>query len=211
MLYSSGMYQLSSFCGLKKADMTVKSNKGSNLLHVAAYWNQKEVLELILKIVGAEKIDATYGINATDNIGFTPLHMAVLEGNKQIVEFLFEQRLFEQRVDTRIITKNGSIPLHIAAFYGRKEMVKLLLEKRPKDINVGSAGKGYTALHFAASLGIQLNGEDYQGPDLTTVYEDIVALLIKLGADIKATTRDGYTALDVAMTDTIKALLSSGK
>jgi HEAT repeat protein len=78
-------------------------------------------LAIIDALVKFNAIDAI--VNAKDSNGTTPLHIAVWEGRKELVELLLAKG-----ADVNARTNPmGSTPLHFAASDGRKDLVELLL------------------------------------------------------------------------------------
>ena len=57
--------------------------------------------------------------------GAYPLHLAVVKGNKEIVEMLLA---YGAKIDGRAANKDEATPLHWAAFFGQKDMVTLLID-----------------------------------------------------------------------------------
>ena len=57
--------------------------------------------------------------------GAYPLHLAVVIGNKEIVQVLLDSGA---KIDLKARNKDEGTPLHWAAFFAQKEMVPLLTE-----------------------------------------------------------------------------------
>ena len=57
--------------------------------------------------------------------GAYPLHLAVLKGNKEIVQILLDNGA---KIDLRATNKDEATPLAWAAFLGQKDVVSLLIE-----------------------------------------------------------------------------------
>jgi cytohesin len=75
-------------------------------------------------------------VNATDEVGFTPLHNAVTGGHKEIVELLITKG-----ADVNAKNKRGDTPLYLAAWNGRKVIAELLIAKGV-DVNaIDAAGE----------------------------------------------------------------------
>jgi ankyrin repeat protein len=62
-------------------------------------------------------------VNAKDNFGRTPFHLAAFYGRKELVELLIDNG-----ADVNAKDNFGRTPFHLAAFYGRKELVELLID-----------------------------------------------------------------------------------
>ena len=84
-------------------------------------------------------------IRAKDNAGRTPLHEAILTGDKDVVELLLAHKANINAKD-----KEGGTPLHWAVGHGNIVVVRLLLAHKP-DVNVRD-NKGRTPLDVAARL-----------------------------------------------------------
>jgi ankyrin repeat protein len=83
------------------------------------------------------------GVDARDNHDWTPLHLAVYEGNIEV------QRLLVQRgADVNSRNNMGATPLHIAAHQGDAAATRLLLASGA-DVNAQQRD-GLTPLHIAA-------------------------------------------------------------
>ena len=107
--------------------------------------------------------------------GWTPLHSAVRQGHREIVELLIANG-----TDVNSRDSTGKSSLHDAALEGHKEIVELLIIKGA-DLNAESGYYG-TPLHVAAGIG----------------HEEIVELLIANGANVNVKDGFGRTPLDAA-------------
>ena len=114
-------------------------------------------------------------VDAKDMNGWTPLHHAALNGQKETAVILIGEGA-DVNAGDKIIT-----PLHYAAQYGDKEIVELLVAK---GANVNAKNKrGLTPLQDAAVFG----------------QTEIAELLITNGADVNAMDNVGKTPIDWAI------------
>lgn len=115
-------------------------------------------------------------INNTNAFGYTPLYIAVIAKQSDIVKLLIEHN-----ASTAVRPSSQNTLLHIAAANGDIETIQLLLQKNI-DVDVDNAGKE-KPLHCAAK------------------YNQTFAIecLLNAGATIDATTRQGKTALTTAV------------
>nr|5AQ9_A Chain A, OFF7_DB08V4 [synthetic construct]5AQ9_C Chain C, OFF7_DB08V4 [synthetic construct] len=142
------------------------SDLGRKLLEAARAGQDDEVR--ILMANGAD-------VNAADNTGTTPLHLAAYSGHLEIVEVLLKHG-----ADVDASDVFGYTPLHLAAYWGHLEIVEVLL-KNGADVNAMDSD-GMTPLHLAAKWG----------------YLEIVEVLLKHGADVNAQDKFGKTPFDLA-------------
>ena len=130
-------------------------------------------------------------VNARDEYGKTPLHLAVDRGGIDIVALLIAKG-----ADVNAQDKLGNTPLHVAAGNGRKEYAELLLAKGA-DVNAKNSG-GNTALHKAR----------------TRYGKSAAEVLLAKGADVNAINIHGRTPLYEAVSDTnkehLELLLANG-
>ena len=155
-----------------------------------------------------QHIAAGTDVNAKNENGFTPLHIAVSKGYKEVAELLVTNGADVNTKD------NGSTPLHKAAQFGHKEIVELLINK-VADVNA-KGELGETPLHSAAAdgekeivellivAGADVNVRDKEGYNSLhrATYErhkNVVELLIAKGTDVNAKTNQGETPLDMAV------------
>ncbi|KAF5748260.1 putative Ankyrin repeat family protein [Tripterygium wilfordii] len=117
-----------------------------------------------------------------DNEGRTPLHWAAIKGRVAIIDEILSVSL----ESTEIITKHGETVLHLAVKNNQYDAVKYLTETLNiiKLINLPD-NDGNTLLHMATA------------GKLSTM----VIYLLKMGIDVNAINRKGYTALDVVESD----------
>jgi uncharacterized protein len=116
-------------------------------------------------------------VNAADEHGWTPLHLAAHYGFRAVAELLLAAGA---DANARSVNSMANTPLHAAAAGQQADLALLLLE-HGAEINATQHG-GFTALHSAAQNG-QL---------------ELVNLLLARGADPLATNEGGRTARDFA-------------
>ena len=155
-----------------------------------------------------ELLEEGADVNAKDELGECPLHIAAVRGYDQIASMLIDKG-----ADVNAGDERGLTPLHAAAWSGNDEIVTLLLGKGA-DINAVDQD-GVTPLHAAAlagrnetvglliARGADINAENKEG--MTALHaavladnRETVALLIKEGADAAAANKSGATPLDTA-------------
>ena len=152
-------------------------------------------------------------LNARDNNGRTPLHLALELGRGEIVD-----SLIARGADVNLPDKDNNSPLHYAAVSGDAGLVRSLLEKGAATINDTSCTQrggfvgDWTPLHLACLEGypetVQLlldHGADIEARDglqrtpLILSAESgnlrVAEILIDRGADMNAEAVRGYTAL----------------
>jgi len=141
----------------------------NSIFEADIYQNQKGLEE-------CEKVNKPYvirNINATDQMGFTALMHAVINGNKEIVKCLLDNG-----ADITIKNKRGQTAAFFAINSSNKEIVKLLIRSDPDLIN-NKDELGAKLLLFGVKKGNL----------------EIVELLLELGANVDHTNSKGETAL----------------
>jgi ankyrin repeat protein len=114
-------------------------------------------------------------VNARNNGGSTPLHLAADEGTVEVIPLLFEHGANPGMVDNK-----GRTSLHEAAYNGRAEVVRMLLEQ---GANASAEDhQGRIPLHEAAHYGSV----------------EVVCVLLEYGANVCAEDYLGRTPLHVA-------------
>jgi uncharacterized protein len=161
------------------ADINCKIKSGDTPLTIAAWRGYTEIVDILIK-AGAD-------LNIQNNNDkYSALTLAAQYGHLQIVDLLLKAG-----ADLNIRTSQGINALTLAARYGYPQVVDLLL-KAGTDLNLQTNHK-YTALILAAIYG----------------HTQVVDILLKAGADYTIKDIDGKTALDLAKTPEISALIKS--
>lgn len=168
----------------QKADVNARSSDGSTALLWLAHWNDADTADLLLK-AGADA-------NTANDFGMTPLSQACINGSFEFVRLLLKS---SANPNTAIAT--GETPLMTCAKTGNVDAVRLLVEYGAA-INAKEPAQGQTALMWAAA----------------ERHSDVVRALIDAHADLKARSKDGFTAIHfaarVADLESVKLLLAAG-
>ncbi|MEG5038185.1 MULTISPECIES: ankyrin repeat domain-containing protein [unclassified Microcoleus] len=220
-----------------------RNGKGTTLLHNAAKIGFKELVEQLIKdganvaILDSEKRTPLHyattkevaallmlDINAMDEYGNTPLHLAVDRGSQDIAELLIANGA---RVNAR--NENGQTPLYRAIAIGHNEIAALLINNGTDVNNID--GSGTTPLHKAAhygtvkilklliAKGAEINIQDNQRKTPLDIavdlkLQDTVALLIRKNPDVNSEDKEGRTLLHIAvdfkLEDVAKQLIAKG-
>ena len=183
-------------------------------LHYAVLWSVPEGVQVL--------IDAGAGIEAKDEEGCRPLHIACEEEELAIVKMLVEAG-----ADACATDNEGTTCLMLAAHNERTETVRYLVGLPDVDVHAENESC-CTALHFAGiatdpegaqliiDAGADIEAKDDQGfTPLHYACEDgklaVVKVLVKAGADVCATNDKGATCLMIAAhherTETVRYLV----
>ncbi|XP_074149346.1 ankyrin repeat domain-containing protein 27 [Sminthopsis crassicaudata] len=124
-----------------------------------------------------EKIPVSgLGVNAVNQDGFTPLHVAVLHGRADLVSLLLKRG-----ADVDAKNAHRTVPLHLACQKGHFQVVKSLMDFNAKQNKKDSSGN--TPLIYACMHG----------------HHESAALLLEHGASLNASNNRGNTALHEAV------------
>jgi len=159
---------------------------GSTALAWAVYGGDKRVAQMLLKA------GAGVTVNMANDYGETPLTLACLTGDAEMVE-----ELLAAGAHANASRRTGETALMIAAGSGSLQAVDSLI-KHGADINSAEPSQGQTALMWAAAEG----------------HTGIVDLLVTKEANIRLATKSGFTALAFATIANdgaaVKRLLAAG-
>lgn len=155
-------------------DLNEMNDQGETPLLIATHRNYVEMATLLIEH-GAD-------INVQDHISDSPYLYAGAQGRTEILKFMLEHA----RPDYSKTNRYGGNALIPAAEKGHLENVRLLLEHGEENVNHINKF-GYTALIEAVAL-----------TDGSKVYQDIVSLLLKYGADTSIRDNAGFNAREYA-------------
>src|SRR5512142_439795 len=169
---------------VQKADVNVRSTDGSTALLWLAHWNDVDSADLLLK-AGADA-------NTANDFGMTPLSQACTNASFEFVRLLLKSGA---NPNTAIAT--GETPLMTCAKTGNAEAVRLL-GGYGAAVNAKEPAQSQTALMWAAA----------------ERHPNVVSALIASHADLKAHTKDGFTAIHFAARvgdlESLKLFLAAG-
>lgn len=181
--------------------VNAKNSHGETAILMAAYYRSQEIRELLLSngaelnIFEAAAVgniprirellrDTPDLIDSYSADGFTPIGLAAHFGHEDAVKLLLE---LGANINARGTDGNlNNMPIHAAIAGNHEHIVKLLIDQGA-DIHVkceGSWRLGFTPLHVAAYFG----------------RESMIRMLVDAGADRTATTDNGETPHDLAIT-----------
>ena len=87
-------------------------------------------------------------VEAKDDEGSTPLHVAVARGHVDVVACLLRRAAKVDAVD-----EHGCQPLHLAAERNNAAAIKMLLERGGEELVVARNAYGHLPVHLAAAMG----------------------------------------------------------
>ncbi|WP_353270996.1 ankyrin repeat domain-containing protein [Wolbachia endosymbiont (group A) of Hedychridium roseum] len=156
-----------------EADFNVVDNENRNPLHYAIMHGHKKIAKLFVNQLT---------INSKDKNGFTPLHLAALQDDTELIDFLITKGAKINEKDA----KEGYTPLHIASLYGSKKSVQILID---------------------SGANLECEDNNFRTPLFLTIYQctahydsraEIIEYLIKKGANIEAKDAENNTTLFLA-------------
>ncbi|KAI1108062.1 hypothetical protein F5Y14DRAFT_445770 [Nemania sp. NC0429] len=153
-----------------RAIVNSKNKDGETPLHVSCAERNRTIADILLR--------ADADINATDNLGLTPLHCAIIaqgtfeeniESDDPEDTSLVELLLADKNLDKNIKTfHQGATPLHLAAAWAFPNIVALLIKN-------GTTWRGETGLHWAFEREMREDEENHPErmvPYLKGSYDD---------------------------------------
>ncbi len=200
-----------------KMESVIEPTRNETLLHIAARYNQPEMVKLL--------INKGLNVNAVNQAGNTPLHLAVFSGSYALIE-----SLFKHGADYQLRNQRGRTALEYVSYGKNPEIYNLFLAKDKDILNYKSA-EGAGLLHWAATAGdtagfayllakgLDAKTEDNNGANVVHwAYSngDIIMLryLKNMGLDYNLVSSKGFSPVTVAMMQknlkTIEILLEVG-
>ena len=200
--------------GLPEVDLNHQDSNNFTALHFAVQEKRADVVQVL--------IDAGADIETKDDEGRSPLLLASIEGELTTVK-----TLVEAGADVRATDAERDTCLTLAAHFGHTETVRYLVGLPEVDLN-HQEYRNFTALHFAVQ---EKHGDLVQvlidvGADIETKTDTgrsplhlaslsgaltTVMMLVKAGADVRATDSNRDTCLTLAAhfghTDTVRYLV----
>lgn len=189
----------------------VQDDNGDNVLHLAIIHLHSELVRNLLEVVRGFNFDDI--INMRNDLYQTPLHLAVITKQTDVVE-----HLLMAGADVSLLDRHGNSVLHLAAKEGDDKTLNILLkhEKTSPMINL-SNGEGLSVIHMAvmansmpclrhmiaarADINAQEQKSGRTALHLAVEQENISlagCLLLEGDADVDSTTYDGTTPLHIA-------------
>ena len=130
-------------------NISVLDDKGFNVLHISS---EKGCFDIVKYLIDGEYVDP----NITDFHEHTSLHIAVLNAQLAIVEYLMDSPNYQQpRVQFEVQDEDGNASLHIACETGQPNIVSILSAAYlSHEISIlQTNNKGWTPLHCVAANG----------------------------------------------------------
>ena len=152
------------------ANCNARDHFGRTPLHWAVMVIEEDRPDIVEVLIDGGAI-----VDAKTIYHFTPLHLATSMGFNQSAE-----KLIARGASIETVSYNGLSALHLAAENNNLRMIKILISLKI-NIDAKDLSGGNTPLHVACIKG----------------FEDVVALLVKFGADVHATNGQGKTALQL--------------
>jgi uncharacterized protein len=152
----------------QKAGVNARSSDGSTALLWLAHWNDVDTADLLLR-AGADA-------NTANDFRMTPLSQACTNGSAEFVRLLLKSG-----ANSNLAIATGETPLMTCAKTGSADAVRLLVESGAA-VNATEPAQNQTALMWAAA----------------ERHANVVSALIAAHADLKAHTKDGFTAIHFA-------------
>jgi len=143
-------------------DLTLKNNRGFNVLHHAALKGNNAAMEKLLSF-------ARQLVNIKKDDGFAALHLACLNGHRAVAETL----LLQGNGDVNLRNNKKQTPLLLAVSQGHSAVVELLISLKAAVDAVDEDGS--TALHLVINKRESINTEisELEAPTIFGIYSQI--------------------------------------
>ena len=166
----NGSYELIKYFHSICTDIKLKTNRGRNILHIAA--GEYKYLNFCKTLIDKYNFD----VHIPDNDGFTALHFSARTGSYESVSYFHGLG-----TDINLKTNDGRNCLHVAARCGNFDLCKTFVDKHKFDIHLPDKN-GWTALHNSIRRG------SYK----------LFMYFYGMGADIYLKTKKGFNCLHIA-------------
>ncbi|XP_071325726.1 B-cell lymphoma 3 protein homolog [Trachinotus anak] len=203
---------------------THQDEDGDTALHIAVVQGELAIVCTLIQLL----LWARRGIDIYNNLRQTPLHLAVITQQADMVDVLLRAG-----ADPAALDRNGQTALHLCCEYNQRECLSVVLSRSSSSTCLESRNyEGLSPLHLAVLLGhkdlarmlldagADINAMDIksgQSPLMHAVESnnvDMVHFLIENGCDVNSQSYSGNTALHSAcgrgQVDTVRLLLKSG-
>ncbi|XP_015228354.1 PREDICTED: B-cell lymphoma 3 protein-like [Cyprinodon variegatus] len=197
---------------------------GDTPLHIAVVQGELPIVHKLIQLL----LLARTGLDIYNNLRQTPLHLAVITKQANIVEVLLRAG-----ADPAVLDRHGQTALHLCCEYQQLDCLSVLLSLSSSSPCLEIRNfEGLSPLHLAVlqghhdltkmllDAGADINAMDIksgQSPLIHAVESnnaDMVHFLIENGCDVNSQSYSGNTALHIAcgrgQVDTVRLLLKSG-
>ncbi|XP_065593019.1 nuclear factor NF-kappa-B p105 subunit isoform X1 [Cyrtonyx montezumae] len=189
----------------------VQDDNGDNVLHLSIIHLHRELVKNLLEVM--PDMNYTNIINMRNDLYQTPLHLAVITKQAEVVE-----DLLKAGANVNLLDRHGNSVLHLAAAEGDDKILSLFLkhQKASSMINLCN-GEGLGAIHMVVmanslsclklliAAGVNVNAQEQKSGrtalHLAVEQENLPlagCLLLEGDADVDSTTYDGTTPLHIA-------------
>ncbi|CAB3399307.1 unnamed protein product [Caenorhabditis bovis] len=184
-----------------------RDNDGDTPLHIVAAHMDLAKIYALCETLRKTKKDNENPFDVTNKYNETPLYIAAVQGNVEVVEYLLELG-----ADPNAYTTRGerTTALHQVAIRGNMEMLNTLINSRGIRLN-DMNGRGETTVLHA----VRMNGivDEHSGEPLDT--REVIGQLLRAGADPsiaenitgKTIVHYAVNRMDVDMLDYLKSLV----
>ncbi|KAF5128534.1 Ankyrin-3 [Metarhizium anisopliae] len=124
------------------SNLLIKNLEGRSALHHAAASGEPDVVQELLR-ASSDANDIRIYANAKDESGSTPLHLAAVAGNVQVMKILLDEKADITQVDG-----SGHDVLYLASRHGHANMVTFLIQESRKGIE----GVDGDTFHFGGDI-----------------------------------------------------------